>query len=94
MNYKFFVILIFLSINYSCAKSNIIIQNFETEQIVHCSQIDTIDNINNYVVYLNKGDMIPIKMTLDSEILDIANEEIHLVLKQKVYFRLKLPDLQ
>ena len=29
-------------------------------------------------------------MTLDSEILDIANEEINLILKQKVYFRLSI----
>lgn len=92
MNYRFYVILIFISIILSCAKSNVIIQNFETEQIVHCSEINTIEDIINYVVYLNKGDIIPINMTLDSKILDIANDEIHLVLKQKVYFRLKLPE--
>ena len=28
---------------------------------------------------------------MDSELIDIANDEIPLVLKQKIYFRLKLP---
>lgn len=31
-------------------------------------------------------------VNLDSELLDIVNEEINLVLKQKVYFRLRLPE--
>ena len=51
-----------------------------------------IENMSNYIVYLNKGDKIPLKMTLDSQILDIPNEEINLILKQKVYFRLRIPD--
>ena len=51
-----------------------------------------IENISSYVFYLNKGDKIPLKMTLNSELLDIANEEINLILKQKVYFRLRIPE--
>ena len=31
-------------------------------------------------------------MSLDSEILDIANEQTNLILKQKVFFRLKIPE--
>ena len=55
-------------------------------------QMKNIENISNYVVYLNKGDKIPLKLTLDSEILDIANEEINLILKQKIYFKLKMSE--
>jgi hypothetical protein len=92
MNSKFFYILMMMTIIIGCAKPNIIFKDFKTDQIIHYSQLKSIESISNYVVYLNKGDKISLKMTLDSEILDIANEEIDLILKQKVYFRLRMPD--
>ena len=92
MIYRSTNILIVMAIMVSCAKSNIIVQSFKTEQIVHYSQITNNKNIFDYVVYLDKGDKIPVKMTIDSEILDIANEQTNLILKQKVYFRLRIPE--
>lgn len=92
MKYRFFSMLIMMTIIVGCAKPSIIFQEFKTEQIIHYSQMKDIENISNYIVYINKGDEIPLKMTLDSEILEIANEEINLILKQKVYFRLRVPE--
>ena len=92
MNQKVFTILTLLIIIVGCTKQSIILHDFRTEQIIHCSQIENIENISNYAIYLNKGDKIPLKMTLDSEVLDIANEEINLILKQKVYLRLRIPE--
>ena len=92
MNYRFFDILIMMTVIASCAKPSIIFQNFNTEQMIHYSQMNNIENISNYAVYLNKGDKIPLNITLDSEIVDIANENINLVLKKKVYFRLRIPE--
>ena len=89
---KFFTILMLLIIIAGCTKQSIILQGFKTEQIIHCSQMENIEKISNYVIYLNKGDKIPLKITLDSEVIDIENEEIDVILKQKVYFRLKLPE--
>jgi len=92
MPYKFFKILMMMTVIVGCAKPNIIIQDFTTEKMIHHSQMKNIENISNYVVYLNKGDRLALKMTLDSPILDIANEEINLILKQKVYFRLRVSE--
>ena len=92
MNCKFLAILVILVASFSCAKPSIIFQDFKTEQIIHYSQMKNIENISNYVVYLDKGDLIPLKIALDSEILGIADEEINLILKQKIYFRLKMPE--
>ena|GEM_PF-6640500 len=39
MNYKIFVVLVFRTATFGCVKTNIIIQNFEADQIVHCSEI-------------------------------------------------------
>ena len=92
MNYRFLNILMVMTMIAGCAKPGIILQDFKPEQIIHHSQMKNIENISNYVVYLDKGDMIPVKMTLDSEVFDIANKEINLILKQKVYFRLRMPE--
>lgn len=92
MNYRILNILMMLAIIVGCAKPSIIFQDFKSEQIIHYSQMKNIENISNYVVYLDKGDKIQLKMTLDSDVLDIANEEINLILKQKVYFRMRIPE--
>ncbi len=92
MNYRFFNILMMMAITVGCTEPSIIFQDFKTEQIIHYSQMKNIENISNYAVYLNKGDKIPFKLILDSELLDIANEEFNLILKQKVYFRLRIPE--
>ncbi len=92
MGYRFIIILMMMAIIAGCVKPSIIFQEFENEQIIHYRQMKNIENISNYVVYLNKGDKIPIKMILDSELLDITNEEIGLILKQRVYFRLIIPE--
>ena len=92
MNSRFFIIVLMITIISGCAKPSIVLQDFENEQMIHHSQIKNTDYLANYFVYLNKGDIVPLKMTLDSELLDIANEEINLILKQKVYFRVIIPE--
>jgi hypothetical protein len=81
-----------ITIIVGCAKPSIIFQEFKTEQIIHYRQMKNIETISDYVVYLNKGDKIPLKMTLDSELIGIDNKKINLILKQKVYFRLRMPE--
>jgi hypothetical protein len=66
------------------------IRNISPEQKIHYSQMKNIENISNYAIYLDKGDKIPVKMTLDSELVDIADWKCDLILKQKVYFKLKI----
>jgi len=92
MNYKLFTILIMFSIVLGCANQRIIRQEYKPEQKIHYSQMKTIDNISNYVFYLDEGDIIPLQLTLDSELVDIDDWKCDLILKQKVYFRLKMPE--
>ena len=92
MKYRFFAILAMVSIIIGCAKQRIIYQEYKPEQKIHYSQMKNIENISDYAIYLDKGDKIPVKMTLDSKLVDIADWKCDLVLKQKVYFRLKMPE--
>ena len=89
MRYKF--ILLITTVLAACATSNIVVQEFNAENIIHYSQMENTDDISNYAIYLDKGDTIKINMTLDSELAELANEETYLVLKQKIYFRIILP---
>lgn len=92
MSHRVFIILLIMTMVMSCAKPSIILQNYRSEQIVHYSQIKDIDDMVNQVVYLDKGDKIPVKITLDSELVNFDQEDFNLILKQKVYFRLKFPE--
>lgn len=92
MKYRFFVILAMVSVIIGCANQRIIYQGYKPELKIHYSQMKSLENIFDYAIYLDKGDKIPVKMTLDSELVDIADWKCDLVLKQKVYFRLKMPE--
>lgn len=92
MNSRFFYLFLMMTLIAGCAQPSMILQDVPTDHIIHYSQMNTIENISNYVVYLNKGDHIPVTMTLESDILDILHEDIHLILKQKVYFRVSIPE--
>ncbi len=91
MTYRFFMTLVMVSIIIGCANQRIIFQEYKPEQEIHYSQMKNIENIFDYAIYLEPGDKIPVKMTLDSELVDIADWKCDLILKQKVYFRLKMP---
>lgn len=92
MNQRFITILMLMIIAAGCTKQSILLQDFRAEPRIHCSQIENIENISDYVIYLNKGNKIPLKMTLDSDVFEIDNEEISVILKQRVYFRLRIPE--
>ena len=92
MKLRYFTILALIFIIVGCTKQNIILQDFGSEQTIHYSQMKNIENISDYVIYLDKGDKIPVKMSLDSELVDIDDWKCDLVLKQKVYFILKMPE--
>ncbi len=77
---------------FSCAKPKTVLEDTRPDSLIHYSQRDTVDNLADYVVYLNKGDKIPIKMTMDSDVFGISDDVIHLILKQKLYFKINLPD--
>ena len=75
-----------------CSKPQIITRQFKDEDIIHFSQMKNDNDIIDHVIYLNKGDKIPVEMKIESKLLEADKDKIHLVLKQKVYLRLVLPE--
>lgn len=87
MKLRYFTILTLIIIIVGCTKQNIILQDFGPEQPIHYSNMKNIEKISDYAIYLDKGDKNPVKMTLDSELVDIADWKCDLVLKQKVGYQ-------
>ncbi len=89
-------ILILILITAGCARINIISKEFRPENIIHYSQLDKLEstpsNLNNYAVYLDKGDRFPLELSLDTDIIGIANKKIDIVANQKLFFMLKIPE--
>ena len=85
-----FLITIFLTAG--CTNTGIVLQDYEPEQMIHYSEIQNVENLSGFIVYLNAGDAIPVKMELDSELFDIEHEDIHLILKKKIFFRAIIPE--
>ena len=91
---KFTILILILAIA-GCAGRNIISKTFKPENIVHYSELDKLESIpelNNHVVYLNKGDTFPLELSLDTNIVGIEEQKIDVVAKQKLFFMLKMPE--
>jgi hypothetical protein len=49
------------------------------------------DAINRYAACLHEGDIIPLNIEVESDVLDIAQDQVDLILKHETYFRIALP---
>jgi len=92
MKRSFSILLITITLIAGCTKPGIVFQDYEPEQMIHHSQMQNVENLSGCIVYLNAGDAIPVKMTLDSELFDITHEDIYLILKRKMFFRAIIPE--
>ncbi len=89
------LLLLLLVLVSGCGGNNIVVKKFEPTHVVHVSQLEKLDNIadlKNYAGYLNKGDTFPLKLDIDSNIVGIRQKTLDIVLKQKLYFMMKLPE--
>jgi hypothetical protein len=92
MKCRFSIVLVMVSIIIGCANQRMIYQEYSPEKQIHYSQMVKVENLSNYAIYLEEGDKIPVKMTLDSDLVDVADWKCDLILKQQVYFKMKLPE--
>lgn len=91
---KLTILTLFLLIA-GCAGTNIITKEFRPENTIHYSKLDKLGGIsalNNYAVYLDKGDRFPLELSFDTDIIGIADKKIDMEAKQKLFFMLKMPE--
>jgi hypothetical protein len=75
-----------------CTGTKVVQKQFASEKILHINQIGSIEDsltIDQYVFYLDKGDKVPLKLNLKSNLVRFAEEEVGVILQKKVYFRVE-----
>lgn len=78
-----------------CAGHRILTKPFEPQRIMHFSQLknwDETKSLNNYVIYLNKGDTFPLALSMDTDFMAIKQDRIDIVAKEKLYFMIEMPE--
>ena len=78
-----------------CAGQRVLIKQAGAEKIIHYSELngwDETKNLNGYVIYVNEGETIPIKLSMESEFMDFKQDQIDVIAKQKLYFMIKMPE--
>jgi hypothetical protein len=92
---KLTILIMILSIA-GCAGTNVISKEFRPENTIHYSRLDKLEStpaaLNSHAVYLDKGDRFPLELSLDTDIIGIADRKIDVVAKQKLFFMLKMPE--
>lgn len=83
-----------LLITGGCAGGKVVTQSFPQEKIIHYTAINELEESlhpEQYVVYINEGEKVPLKLSMESDFLDFSQDHIDLVAKQRLYFRLEVP---
>ena len=78
-----------------CTGHKVQVQTYPPENIIHVDQLrmrSDMQRLNTLVFYVDKGDTIPLALSMDSEIIAFKQEQIDLVAKQRLYFRVCVPD--
>lgn len=78
-----------------CGGTNIVVKKFEPSHIRHVRELEKLDNVaelKNYAGYLDKGDIFPLKLDIDNNILGVNQKSIDILIKQRLYFMVKVPE--
>ncbi len=78
-----------------CAGGGLSLQEYPADHILSLEEIRRLPegtNPNDYVLALDKGAVIPIEITLKSEVAGFAQDHVDLVLKEKLYLRAQVPE--
>lgn len=78
-----------------CTSQRVLVKPASAEKIIHYSELDGWDetkNLNGYVIYVNEGETIPLKLSMESDFMDFKQDRIDVIAKQKLYFMIKMPE--
>ncbi len=90
---KMLITLLFLLLS-GCAQTNVMVKEFKPENIIHFSRFLALEDTaepDAYAVYLEKGDAFPLELTLKSDFIGFSEKEVTMVVKERVYFFMKMP---
>ena len=78
-----------------CAGNPIITKPYDPNRMIHYSELKGMGenrNLNGYVLYVNKGERIPLQLSMETDFVKFDQDHIDLVARQKLYFMVKMPE--
>lgn len=79
----------------SCAGNKILTRPSAPNQLIHYSELKGMDetrNLNNCVFYVNKGESIPLKLSMETDFMEFKQDQVDIIAKQRLYFMIKMPE--
>lgn len=93
----FIAIICLLPFLTGCDSGKIITQIFPPEKCLHYTAIPSLTDriprseISSYAFFFNTNDKLPVKLTVKSHLLAVAQDHIDIVAKEKLFFFLQVP---
>jgi hypothetical protein len=90
-----FLLLLAVSLLVACAAPPIREQAYEPGRILPISEYRKLKDpaaLNRHAAYLDAGDRLPLKLAFESAFLQIEQNQIDLVAKQRLFFRVVIPE--
>ncbi|MCP4747892.1 MAG: hypothetical protein GY874_17405 [Desulfobacteraceae bacterium] len=78
-----------------CSTSKIARHTYDPGRIVHLNQYKTFKSpadINQHIAYLNPGDTIPLKLSVQSNLIKVRQNDLDLIVRKKIYFKIRFPE--
>jgi hypothetical protein len=78
-----------------CAGQKVLVKPASAGKMIHHRDLkgwDETKNLNGYVVYVNEGETIPLKISMESDFMAFKQDRIDIIAKQKLYFMIKMPE--
>lgn len=78
-----------------CAGPGVLTKPSEPQKMIHASELQHWDesrSLNNFIIYLNKGDSFPLKISMDTDFMAFKQDQVEIVAKQKLYFMIEMPE--
>lgn len=78
-----------------CSGQKVLVRSYPPENMIHMDQLKTLGNVrelNRYIIYVNKGDVIPLALSLESEFMDLKQGKVDIIAKQRLYFMVRIPE--
>lgn len=69
-------------------------QQFAASQIIHHQEYQKLEDpaaLNKYVAFINKGEVIPLKIILDTSVVKSRPQLVDLFVQKKLFFRVTIP---
>jgi hypothetical protein len=79
----------------ACSSHKVLVKSYQPEKIVHMRQLmmqDDTKSLGDYAAYVEKGDTIPLALSLDTDFMTFKQDQIDIVAKKRLYFMIQMPD--